>query len=132
MADFQVGEVVDITIKGARVKEVCYHGDGNGPDVRFTYEAKDGEAWPNAVWADAPTVTVTRVAPAEWPPRAGDLWHDCAGDPWFAAHEDLDEPIRLIGRSGLPHPGGPDELLRAWGPMTLVHRQAEAEGGVTR
>ncbi|MEV4174040.1 hypothetical protein [Nonomuraea sp. NPDC049709] len=66
MADhFQPDEYVDITIKRARVVEVCLHGDGNGRDLRFTYAAKDGHAAHSAVWADAPGVIVERVIPAD-------------------------------------------------------------------
>lgn len=132
MSDIKLtaGEVVDITIKGARVTEVCYHGDGNGPDLRFTYVANDGVPWPSAVWAEAPGVTVERVAPAEWPPRVGDLWRDCEGDLWFATTGyDMDntEYVSLCSTRSKPLDGWGDSTAyhvnRQYGPLTLVHRE---------
>lgn len=133
------GEIIDITIKGARVVEVCRHGDGNGDDLRFTYEAKDGHASHSAVWADAPGVTVERVAPAEWPPQPADLWRDREGDLWFAARHwpDCDDrqdsrganaygwrvvlvPLEL-GEQGSPC--RPEDVLQPSGPFTLVRRE---------
>lgn len=83
MSEYTSGDVVDITIRGARVVEVCRHGDGNGDDLRFTYVAKDGEAWPSAVWANAPGVTVERTAA-----QPGDVFVDVDGDLWHAVSGD--------------------------------------------
>lgn len=60
MSAYAPGDRVRITID-ATVTEVCRHGDGNGDDLRFEYEAPSGETWPGDIWADAPGVTVARV-----------------------------------------------------------------------
>ncbi|MFI6813737.1 hypothetical protein ACIBG7_15055 [Nonomuraea sp. NPDC050328] len=142
MSYFVPGEIVDITIKGARVVEVCRHGDGNGDDLRFRYESKTGESWPSAIWADAPGVTVERVAPEEWPPQPGDLWRDGRGNLWFAArhipdydnHEDSrginGDGFRTVlvpshlGEAGAPE--RPENVVQPFGPFALVRREASS------
>lgn len=126
MSDYQPGDIVRIVIENARVTEICRHGDGNGDDLRFTYEAKDGDQWPSAVWAQAPGVFVERVAPAEWPPKPGDLWRDRLGSVWFAffgldAREVFFIPADPV--SGPLTTPSPSLVLEKSGPLTLVHRE---------
>lgn len=122
MADFQVGEIVDITIKGARFVSTYEH---------FT-RWQDGDG---VVFSVTGQALITRVAPADWPPQLGDLWRDREGDLWF-------------GFPGFERDGGPyvnlrssrDKSLDGWGaevahyviakfgPLTLVHREKQ-DGG---
>lgn len=87
-------------------------------------------AWPGAVWAQAPGVTVERVAPDEWPPRTGDLWRDGGGDLWFAVTDGGGRVSGLVfvmpSEDGVP--SDPDRVNRDHGPLTLVHREDEQDG----
>lgn len=67
-------------------------------------------------------LTVTRVAPREWPPQAGDVWRGTAGERWFARATDEDEVILLSDRV---HGGNvwPGEMLDSYGPAALVWRE---------
>lgn len=61
MPDFyQHGELVNITIRGARVREVKSYGDGNGPCLKFEYAMPNGHMSPEAIFYDQPTITVER------------------------------------------------------------------------
>ena len=67
MSEFKPGEIVDITIKGARVVNWS----------PFIYEltvehGADANSDRTAFDLTRDQVTVERVAPAEWPPRPGD------------------------------------------------------------
>lgn len=112
---YQHGEIVDITIRGARV--VRYDDDtvtiryGRVPVV---YGVQLGD-----------DVTVERVAPAEWPPRPGDLWRDRDGALWFVAGTDR-RGMRMYATSG--DSADPDHVNRRYGPITLVHREPQ-DGG---
>src|SRR5690606_14221389 len=82
---FKPGDIVDITIEGARVRAIrgedivdpSYETEGCVASVALT-ESVTVEV------ALTESVTIERVAPAEWPPRPGDLWRDRDGLPWFA------------------------------------------------
>lgn len=115
MSDFKSGEVVDITIKGARVQSVSNdHWLAFWITDRGTMHSLD---------ISAPGVTVERVAPAEWPPQAGDVWLDRAGEPWFAFsdHDVLLLPAFPVStsRAGLL----PRVVMEKVGPLTLVRRE---------
>lgn len=122
MSGFQPGEVVDVTIKGARVTDwhpqideltVEYDGDANSETTTFELSSDQ--------------VTVERVAPAEWPPRPGDLWHDRNRCPWFAA--DIHDPAETDEENIVLVPVfelagfAPDPVIQKYGPLTLVHRE---------
>ncbi len=125
---FRPGELVDITIRGAKVQPegaptllvVTLAGDDDGPRMVMP--------------AEHSSMTVERVAPPEWPPRQGDLWRDRNGSLWFAYRE----PARTDGYGTLAgayiamkasDPAYPhertrsDQLLSGYGPLTLVHRE---------
>jgi hypothetical protein len=137
---YQPGEIVDITIKGARVKEVKGYGDGNGHCLKFEYALPSGDMMPDAVFIDADAVTVERGAPAEWPPQPGDEWAGPKGERWFAMkyYGDYDLPKDYEGCNSdgwrvvlMPMEIGPygdsemrpDDALRTRGPLTPVHRE---------
>jgi hypothetical protein len=151
MTDFKPGEIVDITIKGACVTN-CYptaHEDADGTRTdtgTVLVVSLDGARRDDrsvAVNIATPGVTVERVAPAEWPPRAGDLWRDRHGHLHFAAYYAPDycdrEDSRGIDSVGvrvvlLPQglsdgcvPGQqmyrPETANQDNGPLTLVHRE---------
>ena len=77
MSEFKPGDIVDITIEGARVRAI------RGEDTvdHLSYETQGGFV---ASVALTESVTVERVAPAEWPPRPGDVWLDAEGRAWTA------------------------------------------------
>lgn len=137
MSAFTPGEHVDITIRGARVSErhvqdkylyLVEPGDG-GRDFYLRLPLPDG-------------VTVERVAPAEWPPRPGDVWRG-NGSLFFAVaympnyddHADADgidvEGMRVVlsrdfqdysEHLGTSH-CRPETILRNFGPLTLEYRR---------
>lgn len=141
MSDFKPGEVIRVTLEGT-VKRmggpglVVLHAGGMVEPVPYT---GDG-------------ITVERVASAEWPPRAGDLWRDRRGHlhfaAWYAPDYDDAEDSRGIDGEGhrivlLPQgvaegcePGDriyrPEQVIQDDGPLSLVHREDEQDGGAVR
>ncbi len=114
MPDFQPGEIVDIAIKGARIARSVEGwwivvDDGHGNEFRIPHAS-----------------SITRVAPAEWPPLKNDVWRDRTGDLYigraFAAGP------ALFGVDG-EHDA--DDVLQRYGPLTLVHREQQ-DGGESR
>lgn len=64
-------------------------------------------------------------APEHWPPQPGDIWQDRQGHRWtcvppsaFGGHPDTRYLVRLDQKAD----DAAEEILRCWGPMTLVHR----------
>jgi hypothetical protein len=105
-----VDELVNVTIRGARVEELDCPGDDT-----FATLALGSYRVPIAL--HAPGVTVERVAPAEWPPQLGDIWADRNGSEWFTVKSG-----RMLDGTG----GGwsdPQEVVSGFGPMRLVRRR---------
>jgi hypothetical protein len=123
VSDFKPGEIVDITITGARVIGV----DGNGiGDLEVSYSTDLGTY--EAVFAiDTPAVNVARVAPAEWPPQVGDVWRDTRGETHWVTGSKQYGAEHLYSRDGKGH--RPDVVNQRFGPLTLVHREAVASDG---
>lgn len=105
------------------------------------------ENTPQVAWEDPPTrngnqipidpgadtVTVERVAPAEWPPQRGDLWRDRDCDLWFGylVSHDGEDYVRLqcsAAGKEMAWLQELDEINRQHGPLTLVHRETAAGG----
>jgi hypothetical protein len=125
--EFGPGEVVDITIRGVRVG-----GRGVPQDPRrlcvdlgpWDDGVNQGREWFLTIPASVDSVTITRVAPPEYPPRAGDLWRDGNGRLWFVAYGAVGLTAQTTSRDCV----AARELLdRVAGPLTLVHR--EPDGG---
>ncbi|MGW6498567.1 hypothetical protein [Nonomuraea angiospora] len=117
MRDPQTGDIVDITIKGARVKREGSPG--------FTIFDIDGHGHNLTLMTALSAVSVEVVepaAPAEWPPRLGDLWRDRDQELWFAVSvgANIEFVSGLAGELGTTPPA---ELNRACGPLTLVRRE---------
>lgn len=118
MADFQIDEIVDITIVGARVVNTfptSYMGDDTGTVLAFrTCDHLSCKA--GTVNIGDPGVTVERLTPVEWPPRNGDVWRDRTGDLWFAVDD-----------GELTHSGyvaeASEHIAETFGPLTLVYRE---------
>lgn len=74
---YQVGETVDITLRGAVIRDV----DINYLDLRLP----DGEE----ICVDPATqgIEVRRSIPAEGMPEPGDVWQDGHGGLWFAVQK---------------------------------------------
>lgn len=126
MSSFKPGEIVDITIKGARVEWA------NSTDMNvWAVDEVDPDTGVNlgeqiTISHAAENVTIERVAPAEWPPRPGDLWRDGEGDVWFAVEDrDGDVHFRATGDTYAPT----DWAAKHYAPLTLVHREDEQDGG---
>lgn len=130
MSTFQPNEVTDITLTGARIQRVTTEGvDGDVTRVAQIAVYND-QGMPYYVtvplgWA---SVTVERRTPAEWPPRAGDLWRNRA-EPFFAVDvADTDEgPSEVLLVTTVGEQIGPDAAWGLYGPLTLVHREDDGE-----
>lgn len=114
MRAYAVGDVVDITIKGARVTE----WDEANDNLTVEYETNLGH-YESGFAVDSGSFFVTRVMPAEWPPQPGDLWCNRKGVPWFAVATATG--VRLTSKGGVE--SLPDDVLRERGPLALVHRE---------
>lgn len=125
MADFQIGEVVDVTIKGARVSStygLSWNDEDMGTMLVFrTCEHTTCQA--GMVNIGDPGVTVERVAPAEWPPQKADLWRDRSGDLWFA----VDDGEVWLTSDGYEREIS-DWVRSNYGPLTLVYREEPEDG----
>lgn len=116
MSEFQPGEIVNITIKGARIEEPT---DEVG-NLEYTYPAGLSR-FEGVVVPLAESVTVERVAPAGWPPQPGDLWKDRDGTLWFAVEDKGHQQVGLMCDSS--QVWNPNEVGANWSPLTLVHRE---------
>lgn len=76
-ARYQEGEVLDLHIRGARVVDV----HATQPDDAVVVHV-GGQTFAVDLTVAAP-VQVQRVAPAEWPPQAGDVWLTYRWTPTF-------------------------------------------------
>jgi hypothetical protein len=116
---YQRDEIVDITIRGARVVE-C-----KGGSLGYEYATVGNE---HAVYAsaeiqhEADSATITRVVPAAGAPMPGELWQDSRGMRW------------LVTATGKLHDGGTgaprlaSDVHRVHGPLVPVYRDP-ADGG---
>lgn len=122
---YLTGEIVDITIKGARI--AGHHRPNADPGILEIIP--QGTKEPVYIPLPADGIEVERVAPPAWPPLPGDLWTDREGRPWFAfdvADHDEVEPVRVLFQGPSVHDFGshkdPDEVNQRYGPMSLTHR----------
>src|SRR5690606_11250548 len=99
---FKPGDIVDITIEGARVRAI------RGEDIvdHLSYEIQGFVA----SVALTESVTVERVALAEWPPRPGDVWLDAEGRAWTALRGRMFPVTSARGESA-------DAALAIYGPL---------------
>lgn len=125
MSDFEAGEIVYITIRGRVLSPWKQDSEAL---LRVSYLGSIDEmpeAGPATCTASvnlsSDDVSVVRLAPAEWPPQAGDLWYaNRSNSSWFAVDQGQDYGVLLVGRNG--HHQEPDSVLEQYGPMTLVRR----------
>lgn len=116
MSDYHIGDIVDITIKGARVTE----WDKANDNLTVEYETELGH-YESGFAVDSEKFTVTHVASAGWPPQVGDLWRCSKGNLWFV-REDGGEPT-MTPTGYWEEEESPQHLARTAGPLTLVHRE---------
>lgn len=118
MTGFQPDEIVDVTIRGARVVEEFL----SGIVLRLPPEGESFEV------PLADEVTLTRVAPAEWPPVVEDVWRDSHTNLWFAVDvsKDDDTVLVVLVRGVTGDRFAPAYALSHWGPMELVRREGES------
>lgn len=113
-AKFTPGELVDVTIRGARVvhtylTSTVFDINHGGTDFELPH---------------GPNVRIARVAPAEWPPQPADVWRDNAGVAWMALGN-LAGGVEMVPAKGGPDAGGwqdPIDVLGDFGPMRLEYR----------
>lgn len=105
---YQVGTLADVTLR-ARITEV------DGSTIVIETDVMDQIC----IWLTDPAVTLTVVAPPEWPPIQNDVWVDRNGSPWLVAE---DEDDQLLDSSG-SHSRDRDFVLREYGPLRLVYRK---------
>ncbi|WFF07221.1 hypothetical protein O7622_01070 [Micromonospora sp. WMMD1076] len=127
---FRVGDVVEVTIRRAVVTAAPAAGwmQVRVGDIVHALPYPAG---------DQP-VAVNRLAPAEWPPEAGDLWRDRDGGLWFgvvkaARYGDnggivqsarlVMSPARETRQIYREQSSSPEDLLAFYGPLGLVHRE---------
>lgn len=128
---FQPGEIVDITIRGARVLKLT---NPTGRILSVEYQdpnpPEDGTCRASLIM-DSPAITVERVAPAEWPPQIGDLWRDSYGNLWFISRDPTSMSGRLLGRTagGTRWTDDMQQLIDDHAPLTIVHREPATDGG---
>lgn len=110
-ARFQPGELIDLTIRGARVSDKHVQDK-----YLFLSVGEETFHLPVRLLARA---NVQRVAPAEWPPQVGDVWEDATGVQWFTRYYE-GEPYFVSTAGGHDDASG---VLDSVGPMTLVYRK---------
>lgn len=129
-ARYEVGELVNVTIRGAQVTAA------DKRDVVVQYGTELG-VHEMAVAIDSPDVTVRRAVPADGVPQQGDIWVDQFGAKYFVRagvqdnvvlvpsdsrslsqvhwetlHAGAEGPIKLLWREGWsPQPAAPADLL---------------------
>jgi hypothetical protein len=109
MTDYGSGDLVDITVTGARVDK---------EDARWLNVLLG--AYRLKVPLDAEGVTVVRTVPADWPPQVGDLWRGGFGVLLFTIEDRHGNPLMDCVDGGRH---GPDYVLGRYSPLTLVHRE---------
>lgn len=128
MTDFKPGELVTITIENATVATaqpgvLAINYGGTKPGQLDGYITID---------TTAKGVTAERVAPAQWPPRHGDVWRDSDNMLWFVSIRDIGGEYPRTETVFVPADGRrvdryahyeSGRLLSERGPMTLVHRE---------
>lgn len=146
MTDYQPGELVDITIRGARV---LTPRPGQPDSLNVAYAEPNPGVWAAVQFDHPDKIEVTRVAPTEWPPQPGDLWRDRQGTTHFGISysPDYDDKADSDGigpdgtRTILVASGGdescrlssqfyrPEYINQKYGRMTLVYREHRDQGG---
>lgn len=112
-----VGELVDVTITGARVALMD----------TYAYTLVDNKGRELALPRQFAGATLAAAAvPAQWPPQIGDIWEDREGDRYFAI--DNQPGVGLVEQVG----GGindPDDLHEMYGPLRLIYCEDLTRGG---
>lgn len=132
MNHYKEGDTVRVVFEKVRITDVS---DFESAELTGRYEDDCG-VYPVPLPLGRPGVAIARVAPAEWPPQAKEIWDDRDGDPWVARLIVIpgeDSFIELV-------PSDPDKLRRDYwddlelinnrfGPFTLVrHNRPQADG----
>lgn len=116
MTAAQVGDLVDIAIKGVRVTDVR-------PDGSVVIACYDDRV--HGVFPMPPQAAIKCVTPANWPPQPGDVWSD--GCPftrsWFAQRrESVPAGVVMIPQEG-DSEATPDDVLHLYAvDLTLAFR----------
>lgn len=112
MSDYEVGQRADITFEGALITHIKPSGvcaaTEAGADIVFA--------------GDDPQVTVVNAVPADWPPRAGDLWQHDNGALWFAIADGANVVLHSARGATL----SPQEAYEQRREMRLKHREVRS------
>jgi hypothetical protein len=108
---FEPNELVDIAIRAARIRST--------DDAGWLYIGDNDEF---VVDPAAPNVTVTRVAPKEWPPLAGDVWRDRDRVKWFAFRDPRGFVAMKPSCPTEDRAPSPEMVMAQLGPLTLHDR----------
>lgn len=79
MSEYEAGEIVNVTIPGARVLK---HQGGERPCLLVTHFL-GGENIVSHIPLDVPGISITRKVPAGGMPKPGEIWEDAHGGRWY-------------------------------------------------
>lgn len=118
----QVGDLIDIAIKGARVTDVSPFGF-----VRAALTNQHGQEEGIGFGLKHPALAFEIVKPAQhaaWPPQEGDLWIDDDGDVWFAVDiSPTSKPEIKLVPSFDANGYDPERVREDMGSLDLVRRK---------
>ncbi|MER7002243.1 hypothetical protein ABT297_04230 [Dactylosporangium sp. NPDC000555] len=119
-ARYEVGELVNLEFRAVPVVRF---------DERHLTCALPEDGGQLVMPLDHPGLTVTRVAPREWPPQPGDIWEDARGEQWFArSHPEIDGPALAHVDAVRNSEWDAGTILDAHGPMRLAYRKGWTPG----
>lgn len=120
---YRAGEVLDVTLRVRVVEDSNLHHCLN-----VTYrqpEHLNASPYPLNLPLRSPDMTITRLAPAEWPPQPSELWAAGDGVELFAtAGTRSDEAWMVSGDAG--RAGYASDMLAVYGPMRRVYPPVES------
>lgn len=119
---YQPGDRVRVTVEGV-VDEI--YGDRKQLTT-IVYASSETEATGVTFVNTGPGVAFERLAPAEWPPQAGDVWRDRDGDRWLAVPDENGSGKIMLADDHGAEP--PRFVYKRYAPLTLVHREQQAAG----
>lgn len=117
MATYQSGEIIDITIRGARVLN-C-----DGGSLVYEY-SEGGRTDREEVQYEFSAVEITRLLPPD-PPKPGEVWRDNRGRNWLAVEARSGEVRLHDGGTGGDWPV--TQVHGTYGPLEPVHRDEPDE-----
>jgi hypothetical protein len=106
MSGYRPGEIVNITIRGARVERI--HGEYLELNLGEAFELLGEDQYLHLSLPLDSAATVERGTPADWPPQLDDLWRDSTGGLWYR-NRTRQGDSRMVNAVG--HQVSPEVLL---------------------